>query len=75
MLLADLLEGKGRLDDYAGLVIPGGFSYGDHLPRGASSLFTSSPGSRRSYVHSPRPAAVLGICNGDQVLMETGLPA
>jgi phosphoribosylformylglycinamidine synthase I len=46
------------LADLDGVVIPGGFSYGDYLRAGAIARF------------SP---AVLGICNGFQVLCEAGL--
>lgn len=72
--LFDLLEGHRRLEDYAGLVIPGGFSYGDHLAAGrvlAVHLAARLSEALRTFVADGRP--VLGICNGDQVLMETGL--
>ncbi|HHX39101.1 MAG TPA: phosphoribosylformylglycinamidine synthase I [Armatimonadetes bacterium] len=74
VLLADLLEGRRRLDDYVGLVIPGGFSYGDHLAAGrvlAIHLIARLKEELRAFTASGRP--VLGICNGDQILMETGL--
>jgi hypothetical protein len=32
--LYDVLAGQRRLDVYAGLIVPGGFSYGDHLAAG-----------------------------------------
>ncbi|MBI3948520.1 MAG: phosphoribosylformylglycinamidine synthase I [Armatimonadetes bacterium] len=72
--LFDLLEGRRCLEDYAGLVIPGGFSYGDHLAAGrvlAVHLIARLSEALRAFVAAGRP--VLGICNGDQVLMETGL--
>ncbi len=34
VLLRDLFEGSSRLDRYQAVVIPGGFSYGDHLAAG-----------------------------------------
>jgi len=58
VLLADLLEGKGRLDDYAGLVIPGGFSYGDHLAAGrvlAIHLIARLKEELRAFTASGRP--------------------
>lgn len=72
--LHDLLEGNAHLSDYAGLIIPGGFSYGDHLAAGrvlAVHLIARLSEELRAFVAAGRP--VLGICNGDQVLMETGL--
>ena len=72
--LSDVLEGRQRLDDYAGLIVPGGFSYGDHLAAGrvfAIQLIARLSEALRAFVAAGRP--VLGICNGDQVLMETGL--
>ncbi len=72
--LSDILEGRRSLDDYAGLVVPGGFSYGDHLAAGrvlAVHLIARLRDELQAFVAKRRP--VLGICNGDQVLMETGL--
>jgi phosphoribosylformylglycinamidine synthase len=53
------------------VVIPGGFSYGDHLRPGAiASRARAMDDVRR---HAARGGLVLGICNGFQVLCEAGL--
>lgn len=64
----------GKLMNYDALVIPGGFSYGDHVRAGAVlGKRVSSTLSRelRKFVEEGRP--ILGICNGFQVLVESGL--
>jgi phosphoribosylformylglycinamidine synthase subunit PurQ / glutaminase len=51
--------------------IPGGFSFGDYLRCGA--IAAHSPIARAVIDHAGRGGYVLGICNGFQVLTETGL--
>ena len=51
--------------------IPGGFSFGDYLRCGA--IAANSPICRAVVAHAGRGGYVLGICNGFQVLTETGL--
>ncbi|SLN17108.1 Phosphoribosylformylglycinamidine synthase 1 [Roseovarius albus] len=51
--------------------IPGGFSFGDYLRCGA--IAANSPICRSVISHAERGGFVLGICNGFQVLTETGL--
>lgn len=51
--------------------IPGGFSFGDYLRCGA--IAANSPICRSIIAHAERGGYVLGICNGFQVLTETGL--
>jgi len=53
------------------VAIPGGFSFGDYLRCGA--IAANSPISRAVVAHAGRGGYVLGICNGFQVLTETGL--
>ncbi len=60
--------------DLSGLdavVLPGGFSYGDYLRTGAIARF--SPVMRAVGEFAGRGGAVLGICNGFQILQEAGL--
>jgi phosphoribosylformylglycinamidine synthase I len=57
-----------RLDFIA---LPGGFSYGDYLRSGA--MAARSPIMRAVAEAAARGVAVLGVCNGFQVLTETGL--
>ncbi|WP_295313348.1 phosphoribosylformylglycinamidine synthase subunit PurQ [Roseobacter sp.] len=51
--------------------VPGGFSFGDYLRCGA--IAANSPVCRSVAAHAGRGGYVLGICNGFQVLTETGL--
>ena len=53
------------------IVLPGGFSYGDYLRCGA--LAGRSPVMDAVMDHAARGGAVLGVCNGFQVLTETGM--
>jgi len=53
------------------VVLPGGFSYGDYLRCGAIARF--SPIMEAVLAHARAGGAVLGICNGFQVLCEAGL--
>lgn len=69
-----LVSNERRLDDYTLLVIPGGFSYGDHLGAGAvlaTVLRYRLMDEIQRFVDDGRP--VLGICNGFQVLSRLGL--
>ena len=53
------------------IALPGGFSYGDYLRSGAMSA--RSPVMRAIVAAAKRGVAVLGVCNGFQVLTEAGL--
>ena len=53
------------------IVLPGGFSYGDYLRCGA--MAAHSPIMRDVVAKATKGVSVLGICNGFQVLCETGL--
>ena len=53
------------------IVLPGGFSYGDYLRCG--SMAANSPIMREVVARAGIGTAVLGICNGFQVLTECGL--
>lgn len=53
------------------VVLPGGFSYGDYLRAGA--LAAHSPVMRSVQRHAADGGLVLGICNGFQILLESGL--
>lgn len=70
----EMIEKKERLLDYHILVFPGGFSYGDHINSGkilANKLKFKMKDELQRFVESGR--AVLGICNGFQVLVQSGL--
>lgn len=53
------------------IVLPGGFSYGDYLRSGAIARF--SPIMTEVMAHANKGGFVLGICNGFQILTESGL--
>ncbi|MBV9278735.1 MAG: phosphoribosylformylglycinamidine synthase I [Chloroflexi bacterium] len=72
--LNQLLGGERRLGDFGLLVLPGGFSYGDHL--GAGAMLAAILRHRLlddlyRFAADGRP--ILGICNGFQVLARLGL--
>jgi phosphoribosylformylglycinamidine synthase len=58
-------------DDLDLIVLPGGFSYGDYLRCGA--MAAQSPVMREVIAAANNGVAVVGICNGFQVLCEAGL--
>jgi phosphoribosylformylglycinamidine synthase len=60
-----------ELSRFDAIVLPGGFSYGDHLRAGAIARF--SPVMRSVAEMARRDRIVVGICNGFQVLCEAGL--
>jgi len=53
------------------VILPGGFSYGDYLRAGAIARF--SPVMQAVETFARRGGRVIGICNGFQVLVESGL--
>lgn len=59
------------LSEFDGIVVPGGFSYGDYLRAGAIARFAPAVEATVDFAMSGKP--VLGICNGFQVLCEAGL--
>jgi phosphoribosylformylglycinamidine synthase I len=70
----NILVKEQSLLDYDALVIPGGFSFGDYVRAGAvlAKGFSARIGrDLERFVDNERP--ILGICNGFQVLVESGL--
>ena len=53
------------------IVLPGGFSYGDYLRSGAIARF--SPLMKEVINHAQNGGIVIGVCNGFQILCESGL--
>ncbi|MDZ4718078.1 MAG: phosphoribosylformylglycinamidine synthase I [Roseiflexaceae bacterium] len=69
-----IVAGDVKLLDHAMVIVPGGFSYGDHL--GAGKLLAIDLAYRlgdqlAAFVADGRP--VIGICNGFQVLVKAGI--
>ena len=64
-------HGEASLPDADLIVVPGGFSYGDYLRSGA--MAAHSPAMREVAARAGRGVAVIGICNGFQILAECGL--
>ena len=56
---------------YDAVILPGGFSYGDYLRAGAIAART--PVMKDIIAHAQKGRLVLGICNGAQILAESGL--
>jgi phosphoribosylformylglycinamidine synthase len=59
------------LAEYDGILLPGGFSYGDYLRTGAIARFSKVMKEVVKAAEAGKP--VLGVCNGFQILLEAGL--
>src|SRR5664279_4951478 len=59
------------LGDVDAVILPGGFSYGDYLRCGAIAKFSPVMNAVKTFARDGGP--VLGICNGFQILVESGL--
>jgi phosphoribosylformylglycinamidine synthase subunit PurQ / glutaminase len=59
------------LKDADVVILPGGFAHGDYLRTGAMARFSPIMGPVRAFAERGGP--VLGICNGFQILLESGL--
>jgi phosphoribosylformylglycinamidine synthase I len=73
-LVTELFRGEKRLADYQVLVSPGGFTYGDDISAGkilANEIRLRLGEDVKKFVDEGK--LVLGICNGFQVLVKTGI--
>ncbi len=59
------------LSKFDGIILPGGFSYGDYLRCGAIAKFSPVMESIKEF--SEKGKTVVGICNGFQILCESGI--
>ena len=59
------------LSRFDGILLPGGFSYGDYLRSGAIARFSNVMSEVVKAANAGKP--VLGVCNGFQILLEAGL--
>ena len=69
-----LIEDKGLLNEFQIIVFPGGFSYGDDVAAGkilANQIIHHLYEPIRKFIEDGK--LVLGICNGFQVLVKTGI--
>jgi phosphoribosylformylglycinamidine synthase subunit PurQ / glutaminase len=62
---------EGSIEDRNIIIIPGGFSYGDYLRCGAISRFSNIMQDVVRFAN--KGGIVIGICNGFQILCESGL--
>lgn len=62
---------ESSLDEFDGIVLPGGFSYGDHLRCGAIARFSPIMSALERFAATGKP--IFGSCNGFQILCEAGL--
>jgi len=72
--ILELLEKRKKLSDYDIAVIPGGFSYGDYISSGkilGNKIKFNLRDDFDSFIRAGKP--VLGICNGFQVLVKSGM--
>ena len=60
-----------NLEEYDGILLPGGFSYGDYLRSGAIARFSNVMLEVQKAAEAGKP--ILGVCNGFQILLESGL--
>lgn len=61
-----------NLDDFDVIFLPGGFSYGDYIRSGRLAKFSPVMQAVKEFVNKKR-GFVVGICNGFQILCESGL--
>jgi len=59
------------LSEFEGVLVPGGFSYGDYLRCGAMANQSNVMAEVKKFAEAGKP--VLGVCNGFQILTEAGL--
>lgn len=59
------------LSEFDAILLPGGFSYGDYLRSGAIAHFSKVMEAVKRAAEEGKP--VLGVCNGFQILLESGL--
>ena len=62
---------ESNLSEYDSIIVPGGFSYGDYLRAGAIAKF--SPIMNAVVLEANKGKQIIGICNGFQILIESGL--
>jgi len=71
----ELRNGSEKMSDYQILALPGGFAYGDDIVSGKilAIELTSFLGQEMRKFIDRKDTAIIGVCNGFQVLVRTGL--
>jgi phosphoribosylformylglycinamidine synthase I len=72
--LHDAIDGRVKLDDFAVIAVPGGFSFGDHIASGRvfANRLRHKLGDTLLRLREKK-TPIIGICNGFQVLVKLGL--
>jgi len=70
-ITTNFVQAKDKIDEFDAIIIPGGFTYGDRLRAGA--IASKSPLMDKIKDKSDIGVPILGICNGFQILVESGL--
>ena len=70
-ITTNFVQAKDKIDEFDAIIIPGGFTYGDRLRAGA--IASKSPLMDKIKDKSDSGVPILGICNGFQILVESGL--
>ncbi len=65
------IEDRSRIKNFDAIIIPGGFTYGDRLRAGAIAAHSPMMSKIKEMAEDEVP--ILGICNGFQILVESGL--
>jgi phosphoribosylformylglycinamidine synthase len=65
------VKDKDKIKNFDAIIIPGGFTYGDRLRAGAIAAHSPIMDEIKEMAYDGLP--ILGICNGFQILVETGL--
>ncbi len=65
------IDDKNKIKNFDAVIIPGGFTYGDRLRAGA--IAAHSPLMDKIKERAENGVPILGICNGFQILVESGL--
>ncbi|MEK7092426.1 MAG: phosphoribosylformylglycinamidine synthase subunit PurQ, partial [Patescibacteria group bacterium] len=70
-----LRSGEDKMSNYNILALPGGFAYGDDIVSGKilAIELTSFLGTEMKKFIERKNTAIIGVCNGFQVLVRTGL--
>lgn len=69
----ELIQNPKTISSYQGFVIPGGFSFGDHLGSGQILAIKLEQNLNQELLRLSETGLILGVCNGFQTLTKLGL--